>query len=254
MLPMDAAPEAALAGGVSIVIAVVNQIDYTRQCLDSIRACTDLPYEIIIVDNGSQDGSAEFCAAVGCRVIRNEHNLGCARAWNQGIRTARAPLILIPNNDVVVSTGWLRVLAEFQQRTGAAEPGQPRRSQLGARQNDTRIDRCAGDHARRVLACYRDRLHEARHPRSRTRRNRWCTARDHGEPASRSDQRVLAVQHSRLWRRPGSLPAYAARAWLLDRGNSLGHKSLHIESLDTDTALRALCERDREVNLFCRRG
>ncbi len=31
-------------------------------------------------------------------------------------------------------------------------------------------------------------------------------------------------------------------------------KSLHIESLDTDTALRALCERDREVNLFCRRG
>ncbi|MBI1817185.1 MAG: glycosyltransferase family 2 protein [Deltaproteobacteria bacterium] len=116
----DVERDPALAGGVSIVIAVLNQLDYTRECLSSIRACTDLPHEVIIVDNGSRDGSAEVCAAAGCRVIRNEQNLGCARAWNQGIRAARAPLILIMNNDIVVSAGWLGALAEFQQRTGAA--------------------------------------------------------------------------------------------------------------------------------------
>ncbi len=108
------------AGGVSVVIAVVDQIDYTRRCLDSLRAHTELAHEVIVVDNGSSDGSAALCAAAGCRVIRNEENVGCARGWNQGIRAARFPLILIMNNDVVVPRGWLRALVEFRARTGFA--------------------------------------------------------------------------------------------------------------------------------------
>ncbi len=110
------------AGGieVSIVIPVLNQLDYTRQCLDSIRTHTDMPHEIIIVDNGSTDESSAVAAAAGCRVIRNEENLGCARAWNQGIRAARAPLILIMNNDILVSPGWLRALVAFCRERGVA--------------------------------------------------------------------------------------------------------------------------------------
>lgn len=104
--------------GVSIVIAVLNQVDYTRRCLDSLRANTDIPHEIIIIDNGSSDGSDGVCAAAGCRVIRNEENVGCARAWNQGIRAARFPLIVIMNNDIIVPPGWLRALVEFWQRAG----------------------------------------------------------------------------------------------------------------------------------------
>jgi N-acetylglucosaminyl-diphospho-decaprenol L-rhamnosyltransferase len=106
--------------GVSIVIAVLNQIDYTRRCLESLDACTDIPHEVIIVDNGSTDESAAMAAAAGCRVIRNVENLGCARAWNQGIRAARAPLILIMNNDVIVTPGWLRALVGFYHRSGVA--------------------------------------------------------------------------------------------------------------------------------------
>lgn len=109
-----------LEDGVSIVIAVLNQLDYTRQCLESLRTHADIPYEVIIVDNGSTDGSAAVCTAAGCRVIRNAENLGCARAWNQGIRAAHAPLILVMNNDIVVTPGWLRALVEFRARTGVA--------------------------------------------------------------------------------------------------------------------------------------
>jgi N-acetylglucosaminyl-diphospho-decaprenol L-rhamnosyltransferase len=112
--------ERRLAEGVSIVIAVLNQLAYTRQCIDSIRTYTHMAYELIIIDNASNDGSAEWVRAAGCRVIRNDENLGCARAWNQGIRAACAPLILIMNNDIVVTPGWLEALVEFRRRSGAA--------------------------------------------------------------------------------------------------------------------------------------
>jgi GT2 family glycosyltransferase len=111
---------AATASGVSIVIAVLDQLDYTRQCLASIQAHTDIPHEIIIIDNGSTDSSADVCRQAGCRVIRNDENLGCARAWNQGIRTAQFPLVCIMNNDVIVTPSWLRDLVAFQARTGFA--------------------------------------------------------------------------------------------------------------------------------------
>ena len=109
-----------LASGVSIVMAALNHVDYTQRCLDSIHEHTDLPYEIIVVDNGSTDGTTEMARARGCRVVRNDENLGCARAWNQGIRAALAPLIIVMNNDVVVTSGWVRKLNDFRLRNGAA--------------------------------------------------------------------------------------------------------------------------------------
>jgi cellulose synthase/poly-beta-1,6-N-acetylglucosamine synthase-like glycosyltransferase len=47
-------------GLTSIVIVTHNQVAYTRQCLDSIRDRTDEPFEIIVVDNGSTDGTREY--------------------------------------------------------------------------------------------------------------------------------------------------------------------------------------------------
>ncbi len=60
-------------GLTSIVIVNFNQLECTRQCLDSIRRLTDEPYEIIVVDNGSTDGSAEFVSTFhGIRLITND--------------------------------------------------------------------------------------------------------------------------------------------------------------------------------------
>ena len=56
-------------GMTSIVIVTHNQLEFTRQCLDSINRLTDEPYELIVVDNGSTDGTVEYlrptCRACG---------------------------------------------------------------------------------------------------------------------------------------------------------------------------------------------
>ena len=76
-------------GLTSIVIVTYNEIGFTRQCLDSIRLLTDEPYELIVVDNGSTDGSVEYLRAMGdVRLIENESNRGFPAAANQGMSVA----------------------------------------------------------------------------------------------------------------------------------------------------------------------
>ena len=95
-------------GMTSIVIVTYNQVEFTRQCLDSIRLLTDEPYELIVVDNGSTDGTLEFLHALpDVRVIVNDSNRGFPAAANQGMAVAAGKQVLLLNNDVVVTTGWL---------------------------------------------------------------------------------------------------------------------------------------------------
>ena len=103
---------------VSLVIPVYNQLDYTRQCLESIVRCTDQSYELIIVDNASTDGTLEFLKDVKATIITNQYNLGCAKAWNQGVRASHGDVIGILNNDIVVTPGWLKDLLSYMQRSG----------------------------------------------------------------------------------------------------------------------------------------
>jgi GT2 family glycosyltransferase len=101
---------------VSLVIPLYNQVEYTRRCVESLARCTEQPYELILVDNGSTDGTGEFLASVKATVIRNAVNLGCAKAWNQGVRAATGDVIGILNNDIVVTPGWLGRLLAFMDR------------------------------------------------------------------------------------------------------------------------------------------
>jgi O-antigen biosynthesis protein len=92
----------------SIIIPTHNQIAYTRICIESIRTFTDEPYELIVVDNGSDDGTAEYLStATDIQLIRNSVNLGFPKAVNQGIVASRGTHILLLNNDTLVTTGWL---------------------------------------------------------------------------------------------------------------------------------------------------
>ncbi|HJR76234.1 MAG TPA: glycosyltransferase family 2 protein [Nitrospiraceae bacterium] len=102
---------------VSLVIALYNQVDYTRRCIESIRACTGTPYELILIDNGCVDGTAEYLRDVpATALITNPTNLGCAKAWNQGIRAASGAAVGILNNDIVVTPGWIEKLLVFMER------------------------------------------------------------------------------------------------------------------------------------------
>jgi GT2 family glycosyltransferase/spore maturation protein CgeB/tetratricopeptide (TPR) repeat protein/SAM-dependent methyltransferase len=108
-------------GLTSIVIPVFNQIGYTRQCIDSLRLVTDEPFELIVIDNGSTDGTSAYLRALAdgddrVRIVRNEANRGFPAAVNQGIRIALGRQVLLLNNDTILPTGWLhRLLAALHR-------------------------------------------------------------------------------------------------------------------------------------------
>ena len=99
----------------SIIVLTYNQLRYTKKCIESIFQNTQKPYELIIVDNGSTDGTIEFFESdafsshVGTRmkIIKNNENKGFAGGNNQGIAASSGEYILLMNNDVVVTPGWL---------------------------------------------------------------------------------------------------------------------------------------------------
>lgn len=93
----------------SIVILTLNQLPLTIQCLESIKRGTPEEHEIIIVDNASTDGTAQYLKThyKELKVIENKENLGFAKGCNQGIAVAEGDSILFLNNDTVVPPGWL---------------------------------------------------------------------------------------------------------------------------------------------------
>ena len=97
------------SGMVSIVILTHNQWEYTQLCLDSLRRFTDVPHEIIVVDNASTDGTREYLGSLpDVRLISNSENRGFAAGCNQGIAAAQGRHVVLLNNDTIVTTGWLR--------------------------------------------------------------------------------------------------------------------------------------------------
>ncbi len=95
-------------GLTSIVIVTYNQLEYTRQCLDSIRRLTGEPFELIAIDNGSNDGTVEYLRGFqDVRLIANGTNRGFPAAANQGIAASSGRQVLLLNNDVIVTTSWL---------------------------------------------------------------------------------------------------------------------------------------------------
>jgi len=116
---------------VSIVVLMFNRFDVTQQAIASVRACTRQPYELIVVDNGSTDGTPAYLDQLereGVRVIRNADNRGVAAGWNQGLRAATGDCLMVLNNDVVVAGDWL-------ERMTRAAYALPRAGLIGCRFN-----------------------------------------------------------------------------------------------------------------------
>lgn len=92
----------------SIVILNYNTIDYIQACVESIRAFTeDGCYEIIVVDNGSKDGSVEWLQEQDDLIcIFNEDNVGFPKGCNQGMEISTGTEIMLLNSDVIVTPRW----------------------------------------------------------------------------------------------------------------------------------------------------
>lgn len=130
---------------VAIVIPVLNQLAYTQGCVRCLQPDIADGVKVIVVDNGSTDGTREWLATQpALTVIRNEQNRGCAPAWNQGAAAAGILLnkqfpssgpastilrntqktseatgwVVVLNNDVLLPAGWLAALLGAAEQRG----------------------------------------------------------------------------------------------------------------------------------------
>ena len=109
---------ASSSGKISAIIPSWNRADLLRGILPNLRAQTRPPDEILVVDNGSSDGSAGEARELGAEVISLEANCGFAGAVNEGIRKATGEWLLILNNDVVLEPDWWKTLLGALKREG----------------------------------------------------------------------------------------------------------------------------------------
>jgi len=100
----------AAAARVTAVIPTWNRRDLLLNLFQSLGAQTRPFNEIIVVDNGSTDGSAEFAERAGAKVLRLGRNAGFAAAVNRGIEAAGTDWVAILNNDVTLEPDWLEKL------------------------------------------------------------------------------------------------------------------------------------------------
>jgi GT2 family glycosyltransferase/spore maturation protein CgeB len=96
---------------VSIVVIAHNRLDMTRDCLSSIVSSTQ-NFELVFIDNGSTDGTPDWVEKniPQAKLIRNEKNQGIPKARNQGIKETTGDIIVLIDNDCVVSPGWIQDL------------------------------------------------------------------------------------------------------------------------------------------------
>jgi len=97
---------------VSVIVLNWNGEAYVHKCLDSLLEQTYPNYEVIVVDNGSTDGSVELlkCYLPRIRLILNQENLGFAAGNNVAIKEADGEFVVLFNNDAVAHKGWLERL------------------------------------------------------------------------------------------------------------------------------------------------
>ena len=95
---------------IDFVIVVRNEVEYTRRCVESLFAYSLQPFHLILVDNGSTDGTQEYFAELEQKkipdtqitVIRNEINRGYVVGVNQGLERTDASYVVLCNNDIVL--------------------------------------------------------------------------------------------------------------------------------------------------------
>jgi len=112
---------------VSLLIAIHARADLTERCLASILAhTTGVSYEVILLDDAADPETKALLARVdGTKQLVNETNLGFLRSVNRGAETAIAPWLVVMNNDVEATSGWLCAMldcAESAPDVGVVTP------------------------------------------------------------------------------------------------------------------------------------
>jgi GT2 family glycosyltransferase len=135
--PGDGTPD------VSVVVVNWNRRQMLRGCLESLARQNGPGFEVVVVDNGSTDGSAEMVTAFAenagfpVRLIRNNRNFGFCAANNQGIFSAAGKYVALLNNDAEAEPGWLEAMIRAAERHHAGMVA----SKIVVFEDPTRIDK-----------------------------------------------------------------------------------------------------------------
>ena len=99
---------------VTVVIPNYNGIKYIRDCMDSLRSQIGEPFELLVIDNASKDGSLEILQEEypESRLIPLEENTGFCFAVNLGIRESKTPYVILLNNDTIVKPNFVAALVK----------------------------------------------------------------------------------------------------------------------------------------------
>ena len=108
---------------ISVVFSVYNTGKYLPKAMDAMLRQTYTDFEILIVDDGSTDGSSETCEQQaarrpGTRVIHKE-NGGLSSARNAGMAEARGEFVIFPDPDDWVEPDYLEKLVSIREKSGA---------------------------------------------------------------------------------------------------------------------------------------
>lgn len=101
---------------ISIVLVCWNNKKYLEPCLDSLfKSDMQHSYDVVVVDNGSTDGSQTMLhdKFSQVKIIQNEGNVGLSRASNQGINDTNGKYVLLLNNDTLVNSPSLDMMAQY---------------------------------------------------------------------------------------------------------------------------------------------
>lgn len=115
---------------VTICVLAYNRLDKTRRCVESVLKYTqDISYELLLVDNGSNDGTLEYFQSLQCpnkRIVHITKNLGAQYATNIAMRSFSGRYFALVVNDAVVTKNWLSNLLkcfESDPKIGMVTPG-----------------------------------------------------------------------------------------------------------------------------------
>lgn len=114
---------------VSILVPAYNKLEYTKLCVESIlKYTTEIDYELILVNDGSSDGTKEYFESVPYRnkkIISCSKNNGAMLAFLIGARTAEGRVLATVNNDAIVTENWLEnllICLESDKKIGLVVP------------------------------------------------------------------------------------------------------------------------------------
>lgn len=103
----------------SFILLNYNNVDYTIPCIRSIQEKVTVPYEIIVVDNASNDDSIEKLSQIKeIKLVENSINLGFCVGNNNGARIAKGKYIVILNNDTIVHDSNINKISDILDQHG----------------------------------------------------------------------------------------------------------------------------------------